>query len=84
MTETNRDFVVVAGIAAYVSDGVLQLILEDSRAGLRMPQWKECGKEELSWIASWDEDVWQAMVGRGLIGKLSARDIHGWALRAAL
>ena len=49
----NQAFSLVAALSSWVSDSVLELILEDSRGANEGGAWRAAADEEVSWILSW-------------------------------
>lgn len=73
---SNNEFCLIAGLTGYVSDSVLEYILEDPRAGQQLEAWEQAGKEDIELVASWGMPVWKALVDRGLAPSLAPRALH--------
>ena len=68
----NIPFATICGIVSWVSDSVLEMVLEDSRAVSQVHQWQEAAESEIKIIESWGTSEWQAFVSRGLCGNMTA------------
>eukprot|EP00974_Lingulodinium_polyedra_P010249 984381-Lingulodinium_polyedra.AAC.1 len=69
-------FTVVCGLAGYIPDAALKLMLRDSRAAAQVGLWEEAAQGEFSLLATWGLSVWQGICARGLAGTMPARALQ--------
>lgn len=81
---TNQDFCLVAALSAWVSDSVLELILEDSRGAKEGEAWRAAAQEEMSWMLSWPTEIWAHLAYRGLTGQASPKVMEEHVIKASL
>eukprot|EP00974_Lingulodinium_polyedra_P008462 807650-Lingulodinium_polyedra.AAC.1 len=77
-------FALQCGLAGYVPDAPLQMMLEDSRGAVQAKAWKAAALEELSILSSWGHSVWAGLCTRGLAESFTARTLHDKVMQAAL
>ena len=81
--DDNREFTVVCGMASYVADSVLELLLEDPRAGLQLDTWILAAQEYLSWLSEWEPAWWACLARRALGDQGNGRQLQDKVLQAA-
>eukprot|EP00974_Lingulodinium_polyedra_P013056 1266929-Lingulodinium_polyedra.AAC.1 len=58
-------------------------MVEDPRASKQVPTWEEAARTALQWLQSWEPDLWQSLVDRGLCGHFSHRQLQDKAIHSA-
>lgn len=84
LEEDRAPFTVVVGLAGYVPDAVLKLMLHDSRGVGQVGLWREAAQAELSVLSRWSLDMWHHICARGIAGGLTARALHDKVMVASL
>lgn len=69
-------FATICAVSSWVSDSVLELILDDRRAVLEAGGWKGAAQHNIEVLGTWCLALWWLCVARGLAASSSANGLQ--------